>query len=472
MAPITQEQISKVVDIPGLAGLIGEVSVEVSKTEERYLLLDKDLKDHKKTVENWIKEVQAEAVKAQKGAASGGAVETEVLRGVIPQRHTKALEMWARMPVKREVAIRLTAMESWLKNAVWLSNPQVSARMGTRLIEEMNAIEKAFGFDPVNKTPEQRAAMQEDTNTEGGYLVPPFLEAEVLRLMEDNSILRSICRVIPMLGPTHDWPTLDSNVVINITPEEGTITPQEPTFGLKTLKARTFTCRAIVSMQLVQDAAIGIFQLLFELISEKYALKFDQQVLEGTGVGSEFVGLVAAVGVNEITNGANGALVDPAKFLDQKWAARKKASRNGAAWIMAPEIARNIEKFRVDAAAAADKAGGFLYGTMFGGEALRGMLGLAEGVVPDGVLHGFPLFTHSELAVTRVVGTSGAVCSNVYFGPWRTGVILGDRLGIQFGVSEHTQWATGQLDLRMVARSGGLIGVPSAMTKQTGIKTV
>lgn len=459
-------EVKEITDIPGLAGLVREVSVEVGKNAENVTLLQKDLDDHKKTLDQWLKEMEAKVDKNLKGGAGAlRLADGEALKSVIPARHQKALELYARTTIKREKAIRLCAMESWIKNAVMLHNPAFAARLGGRFIEEMDGIERAFGFEPVAK-----AAMQEDTNTEGGYLVPAFLEAEILRLVEDNSIMRGLCRVIPMLGPTHDWPSLDSNVVINITPEEGTITQQEPTFGLRTLKARQFTCRAVVSMQLVQDAAIGIFAMLFELISEKYGLKFDQQVLEGTGVGSEFLGLVAAPGVNEVTNGANGSLIAPAKFLDQKWAARKKASRNGAAWVMAPEIARNIEKFRVDAAAAADAAGGFLYGTMFGGDALRGMLGLAEGLTPDGVLHGFPLYTHSELLVNRVVGTSGAVCSNVYFGPWRTGVIIGDRLGMQFGVSEHTQWATGQLDVRMIARAGALVGVPSAMTKQTGVK--
>lgn len=465
MPPEVRKDVKEISDIAGLAGLVRDVSVQIEKGEERFTVLEKDLQDNKKTIETWCKEMEEKVSKAMKGGVGPLALQDgEALKAVIPQRHQKALEMYSRTTMKRERAIRMTAMESWLKNAIMLHNPQFAARLGGKFLEEMDAVEKAFGFEPVAKS-----AMQEDTNTEGGYLVPSFLEAEVLRLIEDNSIMRGLCRVVPMMGPTHDWPTLDTNVVINITPEEGTITSQEPTFGQKQLRAKTFTCRAIASMQLVQDAAIGIFSFLFELINEKYGLKEDQQILEGTGVGSEFIGLNAAPGVNEVTNGANGALIDPAQVLEQKWKARKKASRSGAAWVMAPEIARNIEKFRVAGSAAGD--GGFLYGTMFSGDALRGMLGLAEGVIPDGVLHGFPLYTHSEILVNRVVGSSGAVCSNVYFGPWRNAVIIGDRLGIQFGVSEHTQWATGQLDLRMIKRTAGLVGVPSAMTKQTGIKT-
>lgn len=246
MAPETQKEIT---DIAGLAGLVRDVSVQIEKGEERFTVLEKDLQDNKKTIEAWCKEMEEKVSRATKaGHGTLALQEGEALKAVIPQRHQKALEMYARTTMKRERAIRMTAMESWLKNAIMLHNPQFAARLGGKFIEEMDAIERAFGFDPVAK-----AALQEDTNTEGGYLVPSFLEAEVLRLIEDNSIMRGLCRVVPMMSATHDWPTLDSNVVINITPEEGTITQQEPTFGQKQLRARTFTCRAIASLQLVQD---------------------------------------------------------------------------------------------------------------------------------------------------------------------------------------------------------------------------
>ena len=384
---------------------------------------------------------------------------TDVLLSVIPQRHKAAFARLSRMPLKREDSIRICALESWLKNAIWLHNPNVAARGGAQLLEEMDKIEQAFGFDPVHK-----AALEEGTDAEGGFLVPVPLEAEVLRIAEDEGIMRRLCRVFPMTVKTHNFPNLATNLVVSIIAEEGTISTNEPTFGQRALTASKFAVRAITSMELVQDAAVGILAFLITLMTEKYALKEDQQILEGTGAGGEFTGVGSAANVNEIVNTPNGSLFTPAKALDEKWAARKRASRRGSAWVAAPEIIKQIEGFRAAAIAAGDKEGAWLYQPNDGRGNIAGM-----GDLPAGVFHGFPIFEHSEIQIDRTVG-SGTNCSNMYFGPWRGAVVIGDLLGLQFGVSEHTQWATGQLDLRMIKRTAGLVAVPDAMTKQTGLK--
>lgn len=440
-----------------LVGLVGEVKVIVEEGQKAILADIAKLQESDASLERFIKEVEAQANKARYGGAGLGVYQTDALRAVIPQRHVKALERLCRTPGKLEDKVRQVAMESWLKNSILLSNPQVSARVAPSLLEEMDKIERALGFEPTTK-----ASLQEDTASEGGYLVPVPLEAEVLRMMEDGGIMRGLCRILPMVAKTHNIPNLATNVTVAEIAEEATITASEPTFGLRALTAVKFAVRAIASMELVQDSAIGILAYLIQLMSEKYALLEDQRILEGTGSGGQFTGVVAAASVNEVTNLANGALVTSAKIMEQKWKARKRASRRGAAWIAAPEILQQIEGFRADSATT----GPFLYQPSYAVNSLVTGLGV-EGA--EGVLHGFPIFAHSEINVARTVG-SGTNCSNIYFGPWRSAVIIGDLLGLTFGVSEHTQWATGQLDLRMIKRTAGLVAVPEAMTKQTGVK--
>lgn len=463
MPPTPQETSPELAQI---LGLIGEIKVDIEKGEQKFVTKE-DLAKSTKSIEDWIKAVEKKQNEANQ-PGYGAAVEANALKSVIPARHLKCLERYARTTMKQDRAVRTVAMESWMKNAIMLHNPPVAARIGDKLIAEMDAIEKALGFDPTDKS-EQRAAMQEDQSTEGGYLVPAPLEAEILRIAEDRGLLRNLCRVFPMSVKSHNFPDLQTNVTVALVPEEGTISTSEPTTGQKQLTARKFAVRAITSMELVQDSAIGIMSLLMELITEKYELKEDQQGLEGIGAGSEFWGVGSAAGVNEVVNTPDGALFTPAKVIEQKFKGRKQATRRNAAWIMAPEIIQQIESFRVDAVAAADKAGGFLYTPFMGGPGAGQILSLGQGPAPDGVLHGFPCYSHSEIAINRTVG-SGTNCSNIYFGPWRDACILGDLLGILFGVSEHTQWATGQLDLRMIKRTAFLVGLPAAMTKQTGVK--
>ncbi len=454
----------EVTDLTGLAGLVKDISVTMEEEHTQVVAQLKDLQDRGKKLEDWIKEVEKTTSEAMKGhAGPSGYADGAKLMEAIPKRHRKCLDRYARTGMKREEVIKTVAMESWMKNAIKIHDNSLG-RITERLLKEMQDLSDAMGFESM--AAEQRAAMQEDTDTEGGYTVPVPIEATVLRLAEDAGVMRSLVRTVPMVTKEQGYPDLQSNITVIIVPEEGTIPTSEPTLGQKRLIARKFSVRAITSMELIQDSAVGILPFLVELMTEKYALKEDQQILEGLGVGGEFMGVAGSAGINTVTNLPNGALFTPAKALEQKWKGRKQATRRGSAWIMAPEIAAQIEGFRVDAAAAADKAGGFLYvPTMNAG----GVEGVGAGPSPDGTLHGFPLYSHSEIKTDRVVG-SGTNCSNVYFGPWGMGYYLGDLLGLSFAVSEHTQWATGQLDLRMIKRTGGLVAIPQAFTVQTGVK--
>lgn len=459
--------------IEELTGLVKDVQVEMQKGNEAVVARLSDMEKKGSTLEAWLKEVEGKVTKQMEAGGVGplGWGVGGNLMSVIPQRHRFCLDLFARSGMQREKAIKTVAIESWLKNSILLHNPAIAARLAPKLLEEMDAIERAFGFRPVGaeSAAEQRAAMQEDTSSEGGALVPVPVEAEVLRMAEDSSVMRSLCRVVPMTTKAHSFPKLDSNLTVSIIPEEGTIATSEPTTGTLTLQARKFAVRAIASMELVQDSAIGILALLIGLMSEKYGLKEDQQILEGTGASGEFTGVGAASGVNEIyaagASAGNGALFTPAQALAQKWKARKRFSRRGAAWVAAPEIVAQMEGLRFDVLASGDKLGGFMYTPANA----KGEILADGGEGPDGVLHGFPIYAHSEIDVARTVGSAGN-CSNMYFGPWKNAVIIGDLLGLLFGVSEHTQWATGQLDLRMIKRTAGLVGVPTAMTKQTGLK--
>lgn len=445
-------------DLTELAGLVRDVKVTVEEENKKVLVRVDELEKTHKTTGNLVLEIEKRVAKAEKlGAIGGGLAECAPLKAAIPKRHLAALNLLGRMPMKVEAAVRLCAMESWLKNSILICDPSRS-RVHGQLFEEMDGIEKAFGFEPTRK-----AALEGGTDTEGGFLVPVPLEAELLRQIEDESVMRALCRVFPMSAPTHNFPDLATNIIVSVVDEEANIGASEPTFGQKLLKAFKYAVRAITSMELVEDSAIGIFAMLNLLMNEKYALKEDQQVLEGTGSG-EPTGVVAAAGVNEVTNGTDGAIFSPAKALEQKWKGRTRGTRRGSVWICAPEIVQQIEGFRVDAIAGGDKEGSWLYQPSDG----RGNIG-GLGTLPSGMFHGFPIIEHSEIKVDRTVG-SGTNCSNMYFGPFRRAVIIGDRLGINFGVSEHTQWATGQLDLRMIKRTAVLVAVPADLTKQTGLK--
>jgi HK97 family phage major capsid protein len=457
----TEQPAVAATSIAELAGLVKDVSVKIEEGDQRVTASLKDIKDKQKSTEEWCKEIERTIEKAKSThQATGG---TDAIRASIPQRHERALELQARFAtrlVRRggeseyDCVVRTTALESWLKNQLLLYNPQVANRIGAKLMEENDKIARSFGFG-VTKD------LQEDGGlTEGGATVPVPVEAEVLRIEQDASTVLPLCRQVPMITKTHLFPSLTSGVTVAIIAEEATITESDPVFAQLALTAKKIAVRCQASMELIQDSGIGMISFVTTLMAEARGLFLDKQILEGDGTGVNFTGLVAAAGVNEVTNGTNGLAPTFAKVIEQKWKGRKRSSRRGTSWVAAPEIGQKIE-------ALVDSQGQPIFKLPIAGNATS--LG-GGGSVPDGMLQGFPFYSHDQIAINRTVGSS-TDCSNMYYGPFDRGVIVGRLLGMQFGVSEHVAWATGQLDVRMISRDAVLIGVPAYMTKQTGLRT-
>lgn len=444
--------------IEALTGLVKDIQTKIDDDSKVIHLGLEDLKNGQKKLENWVAEVEKTAAKARSTNLANG--EVDAIKSSIPERHKRALELHVRMGLPVERAIRMTALESWMKNSILLNNPQVANRVGSKLADEMDKIERSFGFEPVGK------ALQEDQATEGGNLLPTPVEAEVLRIELDAAVVSAMCRQVPMITKTHSFPSLSTNLSVAIVAEEGTITPGDPAFGTKALTAKKIATRCIASMELVQDSAIGILTFLTTLMAEQKGLFLDKQILEGDGTGSNFTGVVAAASVNEVfaagAAAGNGAAPNYAQLIAQKWKGRKRSTRRGCAFVAAPEVLSKYEQLL-------DSQNRPLFVAPIAGS--ETLLNQGGGVAAaDGTLQGFRAYSHDQILINRTVGTS-TDCSNMYFGPWSVAVIVGRLLGMQFGVSEHTQWATGQLDLRMISRDAVLVAIPEAMTKQTGLRT-
>lgn len=445
-----------------LAGLIGGLETKIVDQDKKLHVRLDDVDNKAKALDEYIKGVEKKVTDAQKTALPNG--EINGVRNAIPDRMRKAIDLQIRFArVPEEKAIQLTAMEAWLKNSILVSSPQVAGRVGGQLVEEMDKLERAMGFDP-----KERATMTEGTPAlSGTTIVPVPLEAEVMRQIQDAGIGRQLCRIMPMTAVSHGIPSLNANTAVAIVAEAGAIGQNEPTFNLLALTAKMIATRALCTLQLVQDNAIGLLSFISLLMNEQYALFEDKQLFEGDGTGTNFTGLVAAAGVTEVfaagTAAGNGAAPSYAQLVAQKWAGRKRSTRRGAAFVAPPDILRKYEQLL-------DSQNRPIFTAPIAGS----LTNLAQGgdpAAPDGFLQGYPAYSHDQLLTNRAVGTSGNVCANMYFGPFQTSCIIGDLLGLTFGVSEHTNWSNGLLDLRMLKRTGILVAVPANMTKQTGLIT-
>lgn len=408
-----------------------------------------ELADRGDSTSKWIRDIEQRLQDFRGRGCSTAIGSTDSLRDAIPERFRELTPRFAshRKEAFRKDPILANGMSTWLKLAGQLQLRSFGRKHG-QVAEELDKLTLALngGF-------EVKAAMQEDTDAEGGYTVPSPVEGSVLRALEDVATVRPLVRTIVMNTKTLDWPGGDNAVTAAIIAEEGTITEANETFTQRQLIAKKFCAIGTTSLELVQDSGIDILDYYLELAMEQIALLEDDEALEGDG--TYFTGVIGASGVNSVTAAATvaGLALDLAstKFKGGK------ASRRRASWIMHSQMAGYL-------AGVSHTDGRPLLNTVDAGLilAMQGLGGNVPGI-PEGSILGNPVFTSDEIAVSAAAPD----LTNLYYGNWQ-GVIFGDRTGTEFAVSEHTKFTTAQLQPRVIKRTAILVGVPGYLTKLVG----
>lgn len=162
----------------------------------------------------------------------------------------------------------------------------------------------AFG----SKTEAERRALNEGTDSAGGYTVPVALSAALIdRLRRQSVLVRAGALTVPL--------TTDSNVIAKLTAdptpawraEAGAVASSDPTFGAVTLAPKSLAVLVKFSRELLQDS-LNIESALVNAITAAMALEVDRAGLFGTGADNQPEGLINIDGINTFDVG--GALSD------------------------------------------------------------------------------------------------------------------------------------------------------------------
>lgn len=173
------------------------------------------------------------------------------------------------------------------------------------------------------------AAMGERVGSEGGFLVPEILRAQVLAYMTP-AIVRPRAQVLPMSTlrlpvPTLDNPTQASGTQVlggltfSFTEEGATIASTTPAFGRIVLEARKLAALCVAPNELADDAAGAWGDFLARVIAMGLTWVEDDYFIgtNGTGAGVP-QGLVNAPCQIQITRAASStvSLADIAKMVN------------------------------------------------------------------------------------------------------------------------------------------------------------
>src|SRR3990172_8755157 len=434
--------------VDGLKSKVDGVETLVSKVEERFN------KKHDETVQI-IADKVARMEKRQAATGRLSIVDTTdvILAAVADEDRQGVRLLEGTMSPTRDRGrfaepVFKGGCELWFKYATRLQLPGRFGQTRDQDEKKLNRLTEALGGA------EQKAVLIEGTDALGGYLVPDPVAAEILRLIEDNSVMRPLVTKIPMDSKTLDLPKGSGGISAAIVGENAAIgdsvggTP----FSVATLTAKKFAGRAQASIESLQDSVVGLMGYIQTRIAEAIGQLEDKQCLEGDGTGSNFTGLATDAGVNEIAGGANGTAITYDIIVSMVYKARQRSSRIGARWYGAPET-----KAKVVGLKDSQLMPVFQFNNV-------------PGAIAQTLL-GFPFEDISTIRIDRSIGTAGATGTFLYFGV-PTGVVFGDRQGMSWEVSNAPGWNNYLLDMRLVKRTGIAIGVPAAFTRHTNLTTV
>lgn len=299
-------------------------------------------------------------------------------------------------------------------------------------------------------------ALNEGTDSDGGFLVPEEYAAEINRIAEDFGLIRKLARKVSMGRDTYNLPTLSSSVSVSFPGEGAAGTASQPALGNVKLQAKTCVGLTVMSNELLADANVDIAGVLAELFAEALAGEEDNQGLRGTGV--PFTGLLEHADVNVVDMAATKTAFTDVTSADLRDLVSqiKVLALPGAHYIMHREIWGTVQKLE-------DSAGNPLVSHALPIIGPNGATG-GQGISPAGFIWGYPVYLSDKMP-----GTADSAVSTKFiaFGNLKH-VWFGNREGLKLSVSDAATVGTNnvfeenQSALRVTERFGLAVGLPTA----------
>ncbi len=248
-------------------------------------------------------------------------------------------------------------------------------------------------------------AMSWIDESQGGALVAPPIQGELIELLRNNEVFMSAgARTIAMPpngritfprqtnAGTAYW-VGESNAVSDSTPATGDVLLQAKKLGI--------LCK--VPNELFRFSSVSVEMFLREDISRVLALRLDKSLLEATGSSNEPKGLINYANISRHTakvTGANGDTIQPEDIANMI-AKVEEQNAQFKSFLMRPLLYAAIANRRSDAVVANDAKGPFVF-NMF--RELNTNMDYSR--TTPGNLYGNPVYKSTQISGSRTKGSS------------------------------------------------------------------
>lgn len=303
-------------------------------------------------------------------------------------------------------------------------------------------------------------AMNEGTDSAGGYVVPEEWAAEVNRVVEDFGLVPKLARRYPMKSDTLRVPRLSASVAVSYPGEGVAGTPSQPTFEQVVLSSKTLVGLTAMTNELLEDANVDVVNLLTELFAEAIAGEADKQGLAGTG--APFTGLLTASGVNEVimnTGDTDFADITP-DYCRDLITSVKPWSLQGAAFILHRTVWAVVQKAKAS-------TGGDYFASAANPILVPNAATQGFPTATAGTLWGYPVYLSDKMPALSAT----AISTNfVIFGNLKH-LYMGARKDLAVALSDQATIGSDNLfeqnmsGIRVTTRHAIAVGLPTAFAR-------
>ena len=278
-------------------------------------------------------------------------------------------------------------------------------------------------------------ALQEGTDSEGGYLVPDEFERTLVEALEEENVFRTLAHVIKTSSGDRKIPVVASKGTASWVDEEGAYTESDDAFSQVSIGAYKLGTMIKVSEELLADSVFDLEAYISKEFARRIGAREEESFFNGDGKG-KLLGILAAKDGAEVGVTAASATAITADEVIDLFYSLKAPYRKNAVWVLNDATVKQIRKLK-------DSTGQYLW-----------QPSLVAGT-PDTIL-GRPVKTSAFMP------TAAAGAKTIAFGDFKY-YWIADRQGRTFKKLSELYAANGQVGFMGTQRVDGKLILPEAI---------
>ena len=188
-------------------------------------------------------------------------------------------------------------------------------------------------------------ALEEGTDSEGGYLVPDEFERTLVTALEEQNIFRSLAHVIQTSSGDRKIPVVASKGTASWVDEEGTIPESDDSFSQVSIGAYKLGTMIKVSEELLNDSVFDLEAYISREFARRIGNKEEEAFFTGDGTGKP-VGVLAATGGAQVGVTAASATAFTADEMFDLFYSLKAPYRKNAVFLMNDSSVKALRKLK------------------------------------------------------------------------------------------------------------------------------